>query len=194
MARFSSVPIINGLTDYVHPCQAMADYLTIYEVKGELGGLTLCYVGDGNNVANSLMMGGARFGVHVTVVCPKGYEPNLTAYRMAFQDAEKTGARIEIGHDPKQGIKGADIVYTDTWVSMGQEAEAEEKKKLFLPYQVDDELMSHAKSDAVFMHCLPAHRGDEVTESVIDGPQSVVFQEAENRLHVQKAIMHELMK
>ncbi len=194
MAKHASIPVINGLTDYSHPCQAMADYLTILEHKGSLKGKKLCYVGDGNNVAHSLMFAGARLGVHVTVACPKGYEPNPQALTDALDDAKATGARIEVVTDPIAGVRDADVIYTDVWASMGQEAEAEARKQIFRPYQVNAKLMAAAKSDAIFMHCLPAHRGDEVTDEVIDSKQSVVFDEAENRLHAQKAIMHELMK
>jgi ornithine carbamoyltransferase len=194
LSKWASIPIINGLTDYTHPCQAMADYFTMQEVKGDLEGRKLTYVGDGNNVAHSLMLTGARLGVNVTVTCPVGYEPNLIAYNQAVEDAKKTGAKIEVVHDPKEGVKDADAVYTDVWASMGQESEAEMRRRIFLPYQVNEELMSHAKDDAMFMHCLPAHRGDEVTDGVIDAENSVVFQEAGNRLHAQKAIMYKLMK
>ena len=194
MANHASIPIINGLTDYCHPCQAMADYLTVHEIKGDLKGLKLCYVGDGNNVAHSLMACGAMLGVHVTVSCPYGYEPNLVAYQRATEAAKETGSTAEIGHDPAECVKNADIVYTDTWTSMGQEAKAEENMRIFMPYQVNDDLMAYAKSDAIFMHCMPAHRGQEVTDSVIDAPNSVVYREAENRLHAQKAIMYQLMK
>lgn len=194
MAEHASVPIINGLTDFSHPCQAMADYMTLQEVKGNLKGLKLAYVGDGNNVAHSLMFAGARLGVSVSIGCPFGFEPNVIAYQQALEDAKATGASIEITHDPVAAVKNADAVYTDVWASMGQESEAAERKRIFRPYQVNEELMSHAKKDAIFMHCLPAHRGDEVTDAVIDAPSSVVFQEAENRLHVQKAIMYQLLK
>ncbi len=194
MATYASVPVINGLTDYSHPCQAMADFMTIQEKKKKLKGLKLCYVGDGNNMAHSLMFAGARLGVNVTVACPSGYEPSPAATNQAAEDAKATGARIEIVHDPFEGVKNADVVYTDVWASMGQESEAEARKKIFLPYQVNTALMSKGKKDAIFMHCLPAHRGDEVTDEVIDSKQSVVFDEAENRLHVQKAIMYQLME
>jgi len=194
MSKFASIPIINGLTDYSHPCQAMADYFTVREVKGTLKGLKLCYVGDGNNVAHSLMFAGARLGVNVTIACPEGHMPRPQAIEHAREDAQRTGATIEIVHDPVAGVKGADVVYTDVWASMGQESEAEARKKVFLPFQVNGKLMAHANSDAIFLHCLPAHRGEEVTDEVIDSPSSVVFQEAENRLHVQKAIMYQLMK
>jgi ornithine carbamoyltransferase len=194
LAKHASIPVINALSDYSHPCQAMADYFTIQEIKGKLRGLNLCFVGDGNNVAHSLMFGGARLGVNVTVACPAGYEPKSEAVRQALDDAKATGATIEVVRDPVQGIKNADVVYTDVWASMGQESEAEARKLTFRPYQVNTTLIAKAKSDAIFMHCLPAHRGDEVTDEVIDAPSSVVFQEAENRLHTQKALMYQLMK
>ncbi len=194
MAKYASIPVINGLTDYSHPCQAMADFLTILEKKKKFEGLKLVYVGDGNNVAHSLMFAGARLGVNVTIVCPPDFKPNVTAFQQAVEDAKSTGAVIEVVHDPAVGVKNADVVYTDTWASMGQESEAEARRKIFAPYQVNKKLMSYAKSDALFMHCLPAHRNEEVTDEVIDSPQSVVFDEAENRLHVQKAIMYQLMK
>jgi ornithine carbamoyltransferase len=194
LAKHASIPVINALSDYSHPCQAMADYFTIQEIKGKLRGLNLCFVGDGNNVAHSLMFGGARLGVNVTVACPAGYEPKSEAVRQALDDAKATGATIEVVRDPVQGIKNADVVYTDVWASMGQESEAEARKLTFRPYQVNTTLIAKAKSDVIFMHCLPAHRGDEVTDEVIDAPSSVVFQEAENRLHTQKALMYQLMK
>jgi ornithine carbamoyltransferase len=198
MAKYAKIPVINGLTDYSHPCQAMADFLTILEIKGgekkDIKGLKLCYVGDGNNVAHSLMFTGAKLGVNVTVACPQGYEPNKTAFAQSSEDAKQTGAKIEVVNDPKEAVKNTDVIYTDVWASMGQEAEAESRRKIFLPYQVNDELVALANKDVIFMHCLPAHRGDEVTDSVIDAPYSVVFQEAENRLHAQKAIMYKLMK
>jgi ornithine carbamoyltransferase len=172
----------------------MADFMTILEKKKTLEGLKLCYVGDGNNVAHSLMFAGALLGVNVTVLCPPDFEPDQTALQLAQDDAKKTGAVIEVVHDPAAGARNADVIYTDVWASMGQESETEKRKAIFKPYQVNSELMAHAKSDALFMHCLPAHRGDEVTDAVIDSAQSVVFDEAENRLHVQKAIMYQLMK
>jgi len=194
LAAASSVPVINGLTDYSHPCQALADFYTIREQKGELPGLKLCYVGDGNNVAHSLMFTAARLGVHVTIACPEGFEPDAGATRHAREDARRTNSRIEITHDPVEGVHGADVVYTDVWASMGQEAETEKRRAAFELFQVNGSLMKRAKPDALFMHCLPAHRGEEVTDDVIDSPSSVVFQEAENRLHVQKAIMVEFMR
>ncbi len=194
MAQYASIPIINGLTDYSHPCQAMADFLTIKEYKGSFKGLKLTYMGDGNNVAHSLMDAGARLGVDVTIGCPRGYEPNLMAYQQAVEDAKETGAKIVVEHDPAKAVANADAVYTDVWASMGQESETDKRKAIFMPYQVNEDLMSKAKSDAIFMHCLPAHRGWEVTDGVIDASNSVVFPEAENRLHAQKAIMYQLMK
>jgi ornithine carbamoyltransferase len=193
MAEYASVPIINGLTDYSHPCQAMADYLTIQEVKGKLAGLKVAYVGDGNNVAHSLMFAAARLGVHIAIGCPKGYEPKDETIAWTREEGAKTGSTCLITNDPVEAVRHADAVYTDVWASMGQEAEAAERKRIFMPYQVNETLFAEAKPDAIFLHCLPAHRGDEVTDGVIDSPRSVVFQEAENRLHAQKAVMYTLM-
>ena len=192
LARLSRIPVINGLTDHLHPCQALADYLTLLEVKGDLQGRHLAYVGDGNNVAQSLMEGGAKLGVHVTVVHPEGFAPDATLVEACRLAARETGARITVTTD-REAVRGADAVYTDVWASMGQEAEAEARKRAFAPYQVNGALMAIAGPDAIFMHCLPAHRGDEVTDEVADAPQSVIFQEAENRLHAQKAVMLLLM-
>jgi ornithine carbamoyltransferase len=192
LARLSRIPVINGLTDHLHPCQALADYLTLLEVKGDLPGRHLAYVGDGNNVAHSLMEGGARLGVHVTVVHPEGFAPDAGLVEACRVAARETGARITVTTD-REAVRGADAVYTDVWTSMGQETEAEARKRAFAPYQVNAALMAKAGPDAVFMHCLPAHRGDEVTDEVADAPQSVIFQEAENRLHAQKAVMLLLM-
>ena len=194
MAEYASIPIINGLTDFSHPCQAMADYLTMLEVKGRLEGLRVAFVGDGNNVAHSLMFGGARVGSHVVVATPPGFEPKAEALEWARAEGAATGGTCAVTNDPVEAVSGADVVYTDVWASMGQEAEAAERKRIFRPYQVNEALFARARPDAMFMHCLPAHRGDEVTDGVIDSPRSVVFQEAENRLHAQKAVMHELMK
>jgi ornithine carbamoyltransferase len=193
-AEYASIPIINGLTDYSHPCQAMADYVTILELKGDVAGLKVAYVGDGNNVCHSLMFAGAQLGAHVWVATPEGYEPEPKAVEWALQRGAKTGSTCTLTHDAAEAVSAAAVVYTDVWASMGQEAEAEERRKIFLPYQVNSDLFRKAKSDAVFMHCLPAHRGDEVTNEVIDSPQSVVYQQAENRLHAQKAILLELMR
>jgi len=194
MAEYASIPIINGLTDYSHPCQAMADYMTMWEVKGKISGLKVAYVGDGNNVAHSLMFAGAQLGAHVWVATPKGYEPNPEATAWSVTRGHDTGGTCKVTNDAREAVSGADVVYTDVWASMGQEAEKEQRAKIFAPYQVNGKLFGQAKPDAIFMHCLPAHRGDEVTDEVIDSPRSVVFQEAENRLHAQKAIMLELMK
>jgi len=194
MAEYASIPIINGLTDYSHPCQAMADYLTMLELKGEISGLKVAFIGDGNNVAHSLMFAGAQLGAHVWVATPPGYEPDTAAIRWATERGQNTGGTCTITNDPVEAAHSADVVYTDTWASMGQEAEKDERVRVFRPYQVNTELFRLAKPDAIFMHCLPAHRGEEVTPEVIDSVHSVVFQEAENRLHAQKAIMVELMK
>jgi ornithine carbamoyltransferase len=194
LAQYASIPVINGLTDYSHPCQAMADYLTIWEEKGNLEGLKLAFVGDGNNVAHSLMFGGAQLGLDVWVATPAGYEPKADAVKWARQRSRATGGSCTITNDPAEAVAGADVVYTDVWASMGLEAEAEKRSKLFRPFQVNGQLFRKAKRDAIFLHCLPAHRGDEVTNDVIDSPRSAVFQQAENRLHAQKAIMLELMK
>jgi ornithine carbamoyltransferase len=194
MAEFASVPVINGLTDYSHPCQAMADYMTVFEAKGRLTGLKLAYVGDGNNVAHSLMFAGAQLGVKVWIATPPGYEPDAKATQWATERAKSTGGSCMITNDPAAAAKDADVIYTDVWASMGQESEAEMRRKIFLPYQVNATLFAQANPDAIFLHCLPAHRGDEVTDEVIDSPRSFVFPQAENRLHAQKAIMFELMR
>ena len=188
LARLSTIPVINGLTDRLHPCQALADYMTLRQVKGGLSGLGLVYVGDGNNVAHSLMNGGARLGVRVGVVTPEGHAPDPEIVRQARAAAAESGAAIEVGHDLSL-VDGADAVYTDVWASMGQEAEAARRDALFRPYQVNAALLERAARDAVFMHCLPAHRGDEVTDEVADSPRSVIFEQAENRLHAQKAVL-----
>ena len=193
MAREASIPIINALSDLHHPCQAVADVLTIREYKGELRGLKLAFVGDGNNVANSLLEAGAKLGMHVTVACPRGFEPDAVIFRQARQDAAATGARLLVVNDPADGVFKADAVYTDVWTSMGQEAEAIERRNVFGHYQVNSYLMSLAKPDAIFLHCLPAHRGEEVTDQVLDGSQSVVLDQAENRLHVAKAVLLALL-
>lgn len=194
MAQFASIPVINGLTDYSHPCQAMADYLTMWEAKGDLEGRKVAFVGDGNNVAHSLIFAGAQLGAHVAVATPKGYEPKREAVEWATKRCIETGGKCTLTNDPLEAVSGADVVYTDVWASMGKETEAEERRRIFLPYQVNAPLFRHAKPDAIFLHCLPAHRGYEVTNEVIDSRRSLVFQQAENRLHVQKAIMLVLMK
>jgi ornithine carbamoyltransferase len=188
LARLADLPVINGLTDLLHPCQALADYLTLQEVRGDLKGRRLVYVGDGNNVAHSLLNGGARFGVNVTVITPEGHGPNPQVFEAAREAAREFGATIEHTTDLSR-VAAADAVYTDVWASMGQESEAEARRKIFAAYQVNDRVMDRAGDDAIFMHCLPAHRGDEVTAEVADSPRSVIFLQAENRLHVQKAVL-----
>jgi len=189
MAQNSSVPIINGLSDLYHPTQAIADFMTIYEKKGRLKGIKLAYVGDGNNVAHSLMIGGAKLGMDIIIATPKGYEPLESIVQLAMAEAEKQGCKVIITNDAKDAVVDADVVYTDVWTSMGQEAESELRLNKFQGYQVNKELVAKAKQDYLFMHCLPAHRGEEVTVEVIDGANSVVFDEAENRLHAHKAIL-----
>lgn len=193
LARYATVPVINGLSDFVHPCQALGDILTVWEHRGSVKGQRIAFVGDGNNVANSLLFIGGKLGIDVRVVTPKGYEPHPAVVRLAQEAARQSGAAIVLTHHPAEGVQGADIVYTDVWASMGQEAEAEERKAHFAAYQVNAALMAHAQPDALFMHCLPAHRGEEVTGEVADSPQSVIFDQAENRLHAQKAILAILM-
>lgn len=192
LARWSPVPVINGLTDYNHPCQAMADLLTIYEEFGRLEGLHLAYVGDSNNVVTSLLMGAAQFGMKMTIGSPAGYQPKPAVLEKARQLAR---GRLEVAvtDDPVAAVTGADVVYTDTWTSMGQEAEAEQRRAIFPPYQVNEALLSHAAEHAIVLHCLPAHRGEEITDEVADGPQSRLFPQAENRLHAQKAILVHLL-
>ncbi|HYU33469.1 MAG TPA: ornithine carbamoyltransferase [Thermoanaerobaculia bacterium] len=196
LAKYGSVPVINGLTDELHPCQGLCDYFTLSEVFGGLGALAgrkLTYVGDGNNMAHSLMFGASKVGMDVAVASPKGYEVNPRYLELARQDAAAAGTRMIVTNDPKEAVEGASAVYTDVWASMGQEAEAQKRLEAFKGWTVDNALMSHARKDAVFLHCLPAHRGEEVAAEVADGPQSRIFDEAENRLHVQKAIMLWLM-
>lgn len=181
LAEYASIPVINGLTDWQHPCQAMGDLMTIREKKRRLAGLKLAFLGDGNNVAHSLMEAGAKFGMEIVIGCPRGFEPDPVV-------VARTGARVVIG-EPETAIDGADVVYTDVWASMGQETEAIERARIMHPFQINRELLALAKPDAIFLHCLPAHRGEEVTDEIMDGPQSAVWDQAENRLHVQKAIM-----
>lgn len=193
MAESTRLPVINALTDLLHPCQAMADFFTLREKKGHLAGIKLAYVGDGNNVCHSLMLAAAKAGTMMAVATPPGYEPKQEIVAWAMEDGRNTGFELTISNDPVEAAREADAVYTDVWASMGQEAEKEARKKIFLPYQVNEELFSRAKPGAYFMHCLPAHRGEEVTDAVIDSPNSVVYEQAENRLHVQKVIMMLLM-
>ncbi|QNU18096.1 MULTISPECIES: ornithine carbamoyltransferase [Geobacillus] len=189
LAEYASVPVINGLTDDDHPCQALADLLTIYEAKKTFQGVKLAYVGDGNNVANALLVAAAKVGMNVAIACPPGYEPKAEYVEAARQIGEKTGATVVVTHDPLVAVAGADAIYTDVWTSMGQESESAERLQVFQPYQVNEELVKAAKPDYLFLHCLPAHRGEEVTAGVMDGPNSVVFEQAGNRLHAQKAIL-----
>lgn len=193
LAKYATIPVINGLTDLLHPCQVLADLLTIQEHKGKLAGLKLAYLGDGNNMAHSLLYGCAKMGLDISIATPQGYECSDEVVANAREDAKQSGAAIDISSDPERAISGADVVYADTWVSMGQEAEKAERVKIFAPYQINAELFSKADDDAIFLHCLPAYRGYEVTEDIIDGPHSVIFDEAENRLHAQKAVMATLM-
>jgi ornithine carbamoyltransferase len=193
-ARNATIPVINGLTDLHHPCQVLSDLFTIQEKKRRVKGIKITYVGDGNNVANSLLEGAAIMGMSISVACPSGYEPDGAVLDWAQQRAERTGACIEISRDPFVAVKGADVLYTDVWTSMGQEKEQARRVKVLNPYQLNDRLLAMAKPDAIVMHCLPAHRGQEITNSVLDGPHSVVFDQAENRLHVQKAILIRLLR
>ena len=189
MAAASRVPVINALSDLEHPCQAIADFLTLEERFGTAQGLHFTYVGDGNNVCHSLMLTAAQLGAHCTVATPRGFAPKLEIIHKAIEIAEQTGGSIALTNDPVKAVTGADAVYTDVCTSMGFEHEAARRAPIFKPYQVNESLMSHAQPAAVFMHCLPAHRNAEVTDQVLDGPQSIVFDQAENRLHAQKAIL-----
>ena len=190
-ARHATIPVINGLTDLSHPCQALADLMTILEKKGSLKGVKLAYLGDGNNIANSLIEAGAKVGMHITIGCPPDYMPNTEIVKKSREEANETGAVIEITSDATEAARNADALYTDVWTSMGQEEEQAQRRKTLAPYQLNEAIVATAKSDAIVLHCLPAHRGEEITEAVIDGPQSAVLDQAENRLHVQKAILTE---
>lgn len=194
LAEHASIPVINGLTDLYHPCQALADLQTIYEQKGTFTGLKVAYIGDGNNVAHSLMIACAKVGMDISVATPKGYEPDSGVTEAVLGFAAESGAKVVITNDPVEGIADADVVYADVWTSMGQEAENEIRLKAFEGFQINDTLVANAKPDYIFLHCLPAHREEEVTSSVIDGPNSVVFEQAGNRLHAQKALLVEIMK
>ena len=189
LAAHASVPVINALSDLYHPCQTFADFFTLEEKFGSTPGVRLAYIGDGNNVCHSLMIAGSRMGAHVRIATPAGYEPDAKIVEAARRDAASTQGTIELFRAPEDAICGAQAVYTDVWASMGQESEAEARAAIFAPYQVNAALMSHAAPDAVFLHCLPAHRGSEVTDEVMESPRSIVFDQAENRLHVQKAIL-----
>ena len=189
----STMPVINGLTDLSHPCQALSDLLTIKEKKGRLKGIKIAYVGDGNNVANSLIEAAAKMGMTIALGCPSGYQPDQHVVDLARVEATKTGAVIELSQDPHVTVKEADVVYADVWISMGREREQARRLRVLAPYQVNSRLVAKAKPDAIVMHCLPAHRGEEITAEVLDGPQSVIIDQAENRLHMQKAILTNLM-
>jgi ornithine carbamoyltransferase len=192
-AREATIPVINGLTDLCHPCQALSDLLTIREKKGKLKGIRIAYVGDGNNVANSLIEASAKMGMSISLACPSGYEPDRAVMERATAEAGRTGASVALSDDPHAAVKGADVLYTDVWISMGREEEEDRRLKDLAPYQLNERLLKGAKPDAMVMHCLPAHRGEEITTAVLDGPQSVVLDQAENRLHMQKAILVELL-
>jgi ornithine carbamoyltransferase len=189
LAQYSRVPVINGLSDYNHPCQAVTDMFTIWEKKGTLQGLKLAYVGDGNNVAVSLLFAATKLGMHFAMGNPPGYDLPDEALTLARQYASESGSRITIARDPVEAVTGADVVYTDTWTSMGQEKETAKRAEVFPPYQVNNDLLVHAEPEAIVMHCLPAHRGEEITDEVADGPQSALFDQAENRMHAQKGIL-----
>lgn len=189
LARYGSIPVINGLTDLLHPCQVLADLFSVLEKRRVLKGLKLAYIGDGNNMAHSLLNGCSKVGMDISIASPKGYKPNEEIVNKAKEFAKYMGSKVEIVDDPKTAVKNADVIYTDVWASMGQEAEAKERLQKFDGFQVNNQLVKLAKEDYLFMHCLPAHRGEEVTDEICDSPNSIIFDEAENRLHVQKAVM-----
>ena len=192
MERFpigAKIPVINALSDRYHPCQALADILTVKDVFGRLRGIKLAYVGDGNNVAHSLLLTGAKAGLSIAVATPPSYEPDAEIVRIASEIASQTGGSVQVGDDPAEAVAGAHVVYTDVWTSMGSEQEVETRRQRFAPFRVTEGLFSKARSEAIFLHCLPAHRGEEVEAAVIDSPRSAVFHQAENRLHAQKALL-----
>jgi ornithine carbamoyltransferase len=193
LVKSSRVPVVNGLSDFSHPCQGLADLFTVYEKKGQLSGLKLAYVGDGNNVAHSLIYGCSKVGMDIALACPKGYEPDPKVVSEGREEAKKRGKVVTVTNDPVEAVLGADVVYTDVWASMGKEKEHQERVKLFKPYQVNSELVKKAKPDYLFMHCLPAHREEEVTNEVADSKNSVIFDQAENRMHTQKALLALIM-
>jgi len=193
LVKYSKVPVINGLSDYSHPCQGLADLFTVWEKKGRLEGLKLAYVGDGNNVAHSLLYGCSKLGINIILGCPKGYEPDPEVLERASEEAKRTGCQVRVVENPQEAVKGADVVYTDVWTSMGKEKERQERLKALNPYQVNAQLVRGAREDYIFMHCLPAHRGEEVTDEVADSKNSVIFDQAENRMHTQKALMALIM-
>jgi ornithine carbamoyltransferase len=189
LARYSSIPVINGLTNLLHPCQALSDMLTILEKKGRLKGIRVAYLGDGNNVANSWLLAAGIMGMEFAIACPKGYEPDPEVYQGARRKAEKSGGRLSVVREPGDAVRKADVIYTDVWTSMGQEREAIRRRIVFKDYQVNQALVRQARRDVLVMHCLPAHRGEEITDEVLDGPHSIVFDQAENRMHAQKALL-----
>jgi ornithine carbamoyltransferase len=193
LIKYSSVPVINGLSDLTHPCQGLADLFTIYEKKGRLSGLKLAYIGDGNNVAHSLILGCSKLGMEINLACPKGYEPNPKVVSKGKEEGRKSGGRVRVMNDPREAVRMADVIYTDVWASMGQEKEHGKRIKIFKPYQIHTKLIKEAKEDYLFMHCLPAHRGEEVTDEVADSKNSIIFDQAENRLHTQKALLALIM-
>ncbi len=193
LVQYSRVPVINGLSDYSHPCQGLADLFTMYEKKGRLEGLKVAYVGDGNNVSHSLLYGCSKTGAHIIIGTPKGYEPKAEVVSRSVEEGRKNGSTVEITNDPEKAVRHADVIYTDVWTSMGQEKEKEERLKRFRAYQINPQLVKGAKEDFIFMHCLPAHRGEEVVNEVADSKNSVIFDQAENRMHTQKALMALIM-
>ena len=193
LARYSTVPVINGLSDFSHPCQGLTDLFTVWEKVGRLAGVKLAYVGDGNNVATSLLFGGAKLGVHVSVGTPAGYEPSAAVLARAQAFAAENGGRVSVTNDPLEAVADADVIYTDVWASMGQEAEKAARAAIFPPFQLNARLIAAAKPTVIAMHCLPAHRGEEITDEVADGPHSALFDQAENRMHAQKAILADLL-
>src|SRR4030066_233987 len=193
LLKYSKVPVVNGLSDFSHPCQGLADLFTIYEKKGRLSGLRLAYVGDGNNVAHSLLYGCSKVGMNITLACPKGYEPNPEVVSKAREEGKKSGCAVKVTKDLKEAVREADIIYTDVWASMGKEKERGKRLRVFKPFQVNAKLVKGAKDDYIFMHCLPAHRGEEVTDEVADSKNSVIFDQEENRLHTQKALLALIM-
>lgn len=193
LVSYSKVPVMNGLSDFSHPCQGLADLFTVYEKKGRLSGLKLAYMGDGNNVAHSLIYGCSKVGMNITLGCPKGYEPDAQVVSRGKEEARKSGSDVIVTNDPNEAAKGADIIYTDVWASMGKEKEREDRLKTFKPYQINTQLVKLAKEGHIFMHCLPAHRGEEVTDEVADSKHSVIFDQAENRMHTQKGLMALIM-
>ncbi len=193
MANIANIPVINGLSDLLHPCQILSDIFTIKEKVDDLKKIKIVYLGDGNNIANSWLNGAARLGLDLRIVCPADFPPDSGILKCAQQEASRTGGKIELSHDPRKGVQNADVIYTDVWVSMGQEENLEKRKKVLKPFQLNSDLIGQSGKDPLVMHCLPAHRGEEITSEVLDGPRSIVYEQAGNRLHVQKAILEFLL-